>query len=353
VVVQAGALWDGRSDRLRRDVDIVIEGNRITSVEKRRKRAEEEGTTLVDATGLTVMPGLIDAHNHWHLRGREWGSRQGPLWLAYGVTTTRSPGDPVYQMLETREALDSGAITGPRYLATGEAVDGSRIYYDFMRTTYDADGVERELERAFELDYDLIKTYVRLPVRSQRTAIERAHAVDLPLTSHYLYPAVHLGMDGMEHTGATNRLGYSQTVSLLGRSYEDAVTLFAESGMSITPTLFTSSALYAEDRSLVEDERTEALFPAWEYRALVDKADAAGSDEPSARLARAALPGHVAMVRAVHEGGGTVLGGTDAPLDDIAISLHQNMRALVKYGFTPRAALTVTTSTTAEWLGLG
>ncbi|MFC7741317.1 hypothetical protein ACFQXA_10445 [Nocardiopsis composta] len=72
-------------------MDIVIEGNRITSVEKRRKRAEEEGTTLVDATGLTVMPGLIDAHNHWHLRGREWGSRQGPLWLAYGVTTTRSP----------------------------------------------------------------------------------------------------------------------------------------------------------------------------------------------------------------------------------------------------------------------
>ncbi|WP_026120429.1 amidohydrolase family protein [Nocardiopsis potens] len=353
VVVQAGALWDGRSDGLRRNVDIVIDGNRITAVEKRRERTEEEGTTLVDATGLTVIPGLIDAHNHWHLRGREWGSRQGPLWLSYGVTTTRSPGDPAYQMLETREALDSGAITGPRYLATGEAVDGSRIYYDFMRTTYDAEGVERELERAFELDYDLVKTYVRLPVRSQRTAVDRAHAVDLPLTSHYLYPAVHLGMDGMEHTGATNRLGYSQTVSLLGRSYEDAVTLFAKSGMALTPTLFTSAALYAEDRSLVEDERTEVLFPAWEYRSLVDKADEAGSDAPDARRTRAALPGHVAMVRAVHEGGGTVLGGTDAPLDNVAISLHQNMRALVKYGFTPRAALTVTTSTTAEWLGLG
>ncbi|PSK88082.1 Tol biopolymer transport system component [Murinocardiopsis flavida] len=353
VIVQAGALWDGKADRLRRDVDIVIDGNRITAVEKRRDRAEDGDTTVVDATDLTVMPGLIDAHNHWHLRGRQWGSRQGPLWLAYGVTTTRSPGDPAYQMLETREALDSGAITGPRYLATGEAIDGSRVYYNFMRPTRDAEGLEREVERAFELDYDLIKTYVRLPVRSQRTVIERAHAVDLPLTSHYLYPAVHLGMDGMEHTGATNRLGYSHTVSLLGRAYEDVTALFAASGMSVTPTLFNSSAMYADDRSLVEDERTRRLFPAWEYKALVEKADAAAADGAAARLAREALAGNVAMLHSVHKNGGLVTGGTDAPLDNIAVSLHQNMRAMVEHGFTPREALTVTTSTAAGWLGLG
>ncbi|MFC4564943.1 amidohydrolase family protein [Nocardiopsis mangrovi] len=353
VVVQAGALWDGRSESLRRDVDVVIDGNRVTAVEERRDRSGDASATVVDATGLTVMPGLIDAHNHWHLRGRHWGSRQGPLWLAYGVTTTRSPGDPVYQMLETREALDSGAITGPRYLATGEAIDGTRVYYNFMRPTHDADGLEREAERAFELDYDLVKTYVRLPVASQRTVIDRAHAAGLPVTSHYLYPAVNLGMDGMEHTGATNRLGYSHTVSRLGRAYEDVTALFAASGMSVTPTLFNSSALYAGDRSLVDDERTRRLFPAWEYDALVAKADAAASGDAAARLARAALAGNVAMVRAVHRGGGLVIGGTDAPLDNIAVSLHQNMRALVEHGFTPHEALTVTTSTAAGWLGLG
>ncbi|WP_460854249.1 amidohydrolase family protein [Nocardiopsis coralliicola] len=353
VIVQAGAVWDGKSDALVRDVDIVVDGNRITAVEQRTARTEEEGVRVVDATGLTAMPGLIDAHNHWHLRGRQWGSRQGPLWLAYGVTATRSPGDPVYQMLETREALDSGAVTGPRYLATGEAVDGSRVYYNFMRTTHSAEGLERELERAFELDYDLVKTYVRLPVRSQRTAVERAHAAGVPLSSHYLYPAAHIGMDGMEHTGATNRLGYSQTVSLLGNSYEDATALFAAAKMAITPTLFTSSALYADDRSLVEDERTRTLFPAWEYAALEEKAEEAGSDTPEAELARTALPAHVAMVKAIREGGGLVIGGTDAPLDNIAVSLHQNLRALVEHGFTPREALTVSTSATAGWLGLG
>lgn len=352
VIVQAGAVWDGRADRLRRDVDIVIEGNRITAVETRRDRTGDNGTKVIDAAHLTAMPGLIDAHNHWHLRGRFWGARQGPLWLAYGVTTTRSPGDPAYQMLETREALDAGRITGPRYLATGEAIDGSRVYYNFMRPTTGPEEVELELERVFELDYDLVKTYVRLPVSAQHLAVERAHSVDLPLTSHYLYPAVHLGMDGMEHTSATHRLGYSRTVSELGRGYEDVIKLLAASGMSITPTLFTSAALYADDRSLVEDERTRRLFPEWEYRELVAKADAAGSDEPRPRLARKALPANVELLHTVHRRGGLVLSGTDAPLDNIAVSLHQNLRALVKYGFTPHAALTVTTSTAAEWLGL-
>ncbi|MEB3372171.1 hypothetical protein [Saccharopolyspora mangrovi] len=101
-VVRAGALWDGTSRELRRDVDIVLAGERIAAV----LPAQDERAQL-DARELTAMPGLIDAHVHWHLRGRQWGDRQGRAWLAYGVTTTRSPGDPAYQMQETREALSS------------------------------------------------------------------------------------------------------------------------------------------------------------------------------------------------------------------------------------------------------
>ncbi|TQN32802.1 WD40 repeat protein [Haloactinospora alba] len=353
-VIRAGALWDGVAEGLRRDVDIVVDGTRVTEVRDRSDEPDTEGeATVVDATGLTVIPGLIDAHNHWHLRGRQWGSRQGRLWLAYGVTATRSPGDPAYQMLETREALESGAVTGPRYFATGEAVDGSRVYYDFMRPTRDREQLELELQRAFDLEYDLVKTYVRLPVDLQRAAVARAHAQDLPLSSHYLYPAVSLGMDGMEHTGATNRLGYSHTVSELGRAYEDATELFSRSGMSITPTLFTSAVLYGEDRSLVDDERTRTLFPSWEYEDLRAKADRMSRDSPEVRLYRASLENKVAMLRAIHDGGGTIISGTDAPLDNTAISLHQNMRAMVAHGFTPREALTVTTTAPARWLGLG
>lgn len=344
-VVHAGAVWDGTATALRRNVDIVVDGDRIAAVVPHRP-----GRSTVDASGLTVMPGLIDAHNHWHLRGRQWGDRQGRVWLAYGITTTRSPGDPAYQMVETREALAAGRRVGPRFFATGEAIDGSRIYYNFMRTTRSLEQLGPELERAQQLGYDLVKTYVRLPVESQREVVERAHQASLPLSSHYLYPAENLGMDGMEHTGATNRLGYSHTVSRLGRAYADVITLFTTSGMSITPTLFTSAAMYAEDRSLVDDRRTRTLYPSWEYDLLVAKADDATL--PAAAVTRELLRANVDMVLRIHRGGGFVIAGTDAPLDNVAVSLHTNLRAMVRYGFTPYEALRTATANPARWLGL-
>ncbi|MFC5058180.1 amidohydrolase family protein [Saccharothrix xinjiangensis] len=346
-IVHAGAVWDGEAGDLRHDVDLVVEHGRVQEVRPHRSSA---GDRVVDARDLVAMPGLVDAHNHWHLRGRHWGARQGRLWLAYGITTTRSPGDPVYQMLETREALAAGTLVGPRFFGTGEAIDGSRVYYNFMRPTLSREQLDLEVERALALDYDMVKTYVRLPVALQRDTAAAAHRAGVPLSSHYLYPAANLGMDGMEHVGATNRLGYSHTISRTGRAYQDVVDLFTASGMSITPTLFHSRALYAEDKSLVTDERTRVLFPPWEHERYAADADAAGT--PASPWSRDVLAGWVDLALRVHRGGGLVVCGTDAPLDTVATSTHQNLRAMVAFGFTPREALTTATRNPAEWLGL-
>ncbi|GAA1552419.1 amidohydrolase family protein [Kribbella hippodromi] len=347
VTIHAGALWDGRSTTLRRDVDIVIDGARIAAVRDHNGR---HGAADIDASKLTVMPGLIDAHNHWHLRGRAWGARQGNLWLAYGITSTRSPGDPVYQMQETREALASGALRGPRYFATGEAIDGSRVYYNFMRPTLSVQQLALELDRVQGLAYDLVKTYVRLPIEYQRRAIAYVHRLGLQLSSHYLYPAEHLGMDGMEHTGATNRLGYSHTVSRLGRAYADVVTLFTQAGLSVTPTLFNSTMAHVDDPSLLTDRRTTTLYPSWEYDYLIGEVETAKG--PAGVTTRELLRGNVDMVLRIHRGGGLVIAGTDTPLDNMAISLHANLRSMVAGGFTPYEALTTATHNPAKWLRL-
>ncbi|SDM96916.1 Imidazolonepropionase [Lentzea albidocapillata subsp. violacea] len=340
-VIHVGAYWDGEAHELKHDVDIVVENGKVEQIRPHRGKAD------VDASGLTAIPGLIDAHNHWHLRGRQWGARQGNVWLAYGVTTVRSPGDPVYQMIETREALAAGTLTGPRFYATGEAVDGSRVYYNFMRPTLSRAQLDLELRRAHELGYDMIKTYVRLPVELQRAAVQRSR---LPLSSHYLYPAANIGMDGMEHVGATNRLGYSHTITRQGKAYQDVVALFTRSGMSMTPTLFHSRALYDNDKSLATDERTRVLYPPWEYERNL--ADATKQGTPAATASRVILKGWVEFALNVHRGGGFVITGTDAPLDSPATATHQNLRALVEYGFTPREALITATRNPAKWLGL-
>ncbi|MBR7619750.1 PD40 domain-containing protein [Phenylobacterium sp. 20VBR1] len=345
-VIRAGKLWDGLGPDLKRDVDIVVDGNRIAAI-----LPAGQGPTdakLIDAKDATVIPGLVEIHAHRQMQGYGYGDREGRLWLALGITTTRSPGSPAYHMVEDRESLDAGARVGPRYFSTGEAIDGSRIYYNFMRPVTEPDQMQLELDRAEALSYDLLKSYVRLPLAASREITEWAHARGMHVTSHYHYPAVSFGLDGMEHIGATSRFGYSRTTSPMGTSYQDVTALFVHSGARRTPTLFSSSAMYGTDRSLVDDPRIKALYPPWEYARLLERAEQAAAGDPSVALS--SLAQNVEHLRDILRSGGRVVTGTDSPIDFNGISLHMNLRAMVKYGLTPYEALTTATRFSGEFL---
>lgn len=349
VIVRAAKLWDGEGPDTRRNIDILVEANRIVAVSPAAEPPAETDAKVVDARDATVIPGLTEIHAHRQMQGYGYGDRDGRLWLSLGVTTTRSPSSPAYHMVEDREAIDSGARVGPRYFATGEAIDGSRIFYNFMRPVTEPGQMELELERARALGYDLIKSYVRQPLAQQKAVTEWAHVQGIPVTSHYHYPALAFGLDGMEHMGATSRFGYSRTVSALGASYQDVTALFVRSGARRTPTLFTSMMLYGEDRSLVDDPRTRALYPPWEYARLLERVDQITAADTTA--AKASLARNVAHLTAILRSGGRVVTGTDSPIDFNGISLHMNLRAMVKYGLTPFEALTTATRYAGEFLG--
>ncbi|GAA1809910.1 amidohydrolase family protein [Planosporangium flavigriseum] len=344
-VIRAGRMWDGSSRQLRDDVDIVVEGHRIVAVEPHRP---SRAGRIVDAGDSVVIPGLIDMHHHREMQGYCYGDRQGRLWLSLGVTTTRSPGSPAYHMVEAREAVQSGARVAPRYFATGEAVDGPRIFYNFMRPTFDEHQLALELQRAGALDYDLMKAYVRLPTEWQRAVTEWAHRRGIPITSHYHYPAFAFGGDGMEHIGATNRFGYSRTVTALGTGYRDVIDIFNASQAVRAPTLFGANTLLREDTSLVTDRRVTTLYPSWEYASLQAAATAAKTTDQT--VARENLARQVAQITAMIRGGGRVITGTDSPIAFNAISVHLNLRAMVKYGLTPYEALTTATRVPGEFL---
>jgi imidazolonepropionase-like amidohydrolase len=67
VAIQAGKLFDGKSDALQTDVTILIKGNRIAEVGKNVKIPA--GAQTIDLRTSTVLPGLIDAHTHVLLQG--------------------------------------------------------------------------------------------------------------------------------------------------------------------------------------------------------------------------------------------------------------------------------------------
>lgn len=348
-VIRAGKVWDALSPAYKSGVDVVIDGNVITAVTPHDGGAPSDANArFIDAPDLTLMPGLIDMHTHRQMAGYGYGDRMGRLWLAMGITATRSPGCPAYHMVEDREAIQSGKRIAARHYATGEAIDGGRIFYNFMRPVTEPGQMALELERARLLDYDMVKTYVRLRHDTQKEVVDASHRMGMPLSSHYHYPALHSGMDCMEHIGATNRYGYSRTVTGLGGGYHDVNDLFSAARAGRTPTLFAATALLGLDDSFTRDPRITTLYPDWEFAKLTGRVKAMSGEGGTVMLA--SLERQVAQIKQMLAAGWHPLSGTDAPIDLTAISLHLNLRGMVKYGVSPLDALMMTTRWSGEFL---
>ncbi len=348
-VIHAGALWDGRSDAPQRDVDIVVEGNRIASVGPHRD--ERHVGTVVDASAETVIPGLIEIHSHL---SQDYGEALGRMFLSWGITTVRNPATNTYESNEYREATESGARIGPRLVSAGEPFDGTRIYYPGGSSLGEGGELPMRLQHAKEFGFDFIKTYVRLPDLMQKRVIEEAHAMGMPVTSHELYPAVAYGADGVEHIRGTSRRGYSPKISLLSRSYQDVVDLLAASKMTLTPTIGIQGGFRLQtlrDPSWIGDPRIQRLYPpaiAARWRA---ETRTPASPDVLADAERSVAPQERTILRVVR-GGGRIVAGTDAPINPYGLSLLMEMENYEEAGLTPLEVLRSATTVSAEAMGV-
>ena len=68
--------------------------------------------TIIDAKGMTAMPGFIDAHRHFNTGPNEKAQMQA--FLEAGYTTILSGGGPAEGNITLRDHIDSGQINGPR-----------------------------------------------------------------------------------------------------------------------------------------------------------------------------------------------------------------------------------------------
>ena len=347
MVVHAGRLVDGRQPTTRDNVDIVIEGNRIQSVAPHRN--DGHTGTVVDASTLTAMPGLIEAHGH---QDEDFGRMFGRAYLAYGITTVRSPGGNPYEGLEERESIESGRRLGPRLFMTGYLLDGRRPYYPIATTAPDESVVDMELDRARRLDYDFLKTYVRLPDLLQRRAIEGAHRLGIPTSSHEIYPAALSGTDSVEHTGATSRRGYSPKQSGMGRAYDDVIQIVAKSHMTLTPTsaLGGFQAATSGDPSIMQDPRMIELQPPWVRRGGGGRGRGNASAAPNPNALHDIMQRSAQELTDLLQARVPIVAGVDAPLVPYGAALHTELAAYVETGFTPFQALQTATVNTAALL---
>jgi Tol biopolymer transport system component len=343
LVIHAARLWDGKRPALQGDTDIVVQGNRIQSVQP-HAASLHAGQRVIDASNQTVIPGLIDMHGHVY---REYGEAAGRLWLAYGVTAVRDPVGMGYRCLELKEASEAGARIAPRYFFSYAALDGARGAFAEMYSIYSMERLERELQRAKRLDFDLFKMYVRLPLSMQKRIIEFAHKeMGVPVTSHFIYPQSTWSVDGTEHTGGR--------VSALGNVYDDMLQLFMKSGIEWCPTVVVSGGydlVAADDPGYLNDVRLKTLSPEWALAPSRQRLERATKAALSARARSLANTGKALV--ALTRNGIPILTGTDVPNMPTGAGLQAELELLVRAGLTPAEALKAATLNSAEALGLG
>ncbi|WP_263356331.1 Xaa-Pro dipeptidase [Acidicapsa ligni] len=138
VYIKAGHLFDATSDKLRDDVVLVVEGERLTRVAAASEVTIPAGATVVDLSKDWVLPGLIDCHTHLEVRADQYdpinevrftpfmGSFNGVVnankTLLAGFTSVRDVGSQPFFAVDLRKAIDSGFIPGPRVVASGPGI---------------------------------------------------------------------------------------------------------------------------------------------------------------------------------------------------------------------------------------
>ena len=157
-------LWDGVADDYSTADCIAVEGEEIVALDR--------GAKGKDCAGLTVIPGLIDAHVHMTLDpalatvaeqlavkpddARRKMTRRAAEMLAAGITTARDLGGGEWLELELRDRINAGEIPGPRLLCAGQPITsiGGHCHFWGGESTDLADAtavIERQLDHGVDL----------------------------------------------------------------------------------------------------------------------------------------------------------------------------------------------------------
>ena len=228
--------------------DILVTDNRIVAVGARGAVTIPAGTREIDATGKTIMPGLIDIHAHLRPAG---GIHKAQVWeylanLSHGITTTRDPQTGSTDVLSYGDLVETGDILGPRIFSTGPGV----FWSENINSLDDARDVLRRYSEFYNTH--TIKQYGVGDRKVRQWVIMAARELGLmPTSENYLdlkknFSEAIDGYPGAEHTYPLTPL------------YKDVVETIAKSGITYTPTLLVNfGAPFAENYFYTRNDITQ------------------------------------------------------------------------------------------------
>ena len=195
IAIVGATLIDGNGGEPLQNACVIIKNNEIWKVGEKESLEIPEEAEVVDATGLSLLPGLIDAHFHL-----DNASTLPAQFLQNGVTSVRDPGAWIEDYQEVRKS--SQPI--PRLFLTGPHLDMFPPAYP-KNSSMVRDVVEaREQVQFFARQgASAIKVYFRISPEIMQAICSTAQELGLPTTAHLeitsATDAIKAGIDGIEH----------------------------------------------------------------------------------------------------------------------------------------------------------
>jgi imidazolonepropionase-like amidohydrolase len=347
-----GQLFDGEALG---SADVLIEDDRIIGV-----GSGFDADAMVDCSGKTVFPGLFDCHVHLALSHINlWKHLQTPFSYRFyealhnmaatvrsGITTVRDAGGTDLGM---KEAAQNGLVLGPRmqiaigmlsqtgghgdaWLPSGASADLLPPYPGNPPTVVDGpDEMRRKVRELVRAGADVIKVATSGGVLSPRDEPTHAH-FSLEELQMLVAEANSAGIWVMAHAQATDGIKNAIRAGIRSIDHgiyldDEAIGMMLENGTYLVPTLIAPTG--------------------------VTRAVEAGAQIPEASIRKAeeVIEVHKESFRKAVQAGVKIAMGTDTGVTPHGENLME-LSLMVEGGMTPLEALTATTRTAAELMGL-
>ena len=308
IAIVGGLLIDGTGGTPQHDQAVLIAGERIEWVGPMEEIDIPEGAEIIDAKGMTIMPGLINGNAYIQLRAiypapaadltleefqarweETWSTwkKRAFTWLMRGVTGIRNTSGPLSKVRAWKHAIERGEVAGPRVYLGGTLIFSEPHFKFWTRNTPDPDAVEwmrndfaftvvsdvdKDTDALVADDIDYWKFYFSNETwdgkndfsdEEVKAIIDKAHENGIRIDAHtgvHMRRAIELGADTIQHPFSSRELVDWDIVESFARNGVFASTClahrliaseFAADPHQLNETLYSTSLTDVEYRTLV------------------------------------------------------------------------------------------------------